>query len=63
MDLSTNYWNALIMILENKAGAFFNPNGITLYANDPNSVTKVVFSWSFFFIGTLLYPENPSVNE
>jgi len=45
-------WNALTTILEKTAGAFFNPKGVTLYANDPNSVTKVVFSWSYFAMGT-----------
>ena len=56
-------WNDLTTILENKTGAFFNPKGIFLYANDPNSHTKVVLCWSSFAMGTWLYPENPSVNE
>jgi hypothetical protein len=38
-----NSLKVVITILEKTAGAFFKPNGITLYAKDPHSVIKVVF--------------------
>ena len=50
-------------IMEKTTGLFFNPNGMNLYANDPNSHTNVVLFWSYLEIGTLLYHKNSSVNE
>jgi hypothetical protein len=52
-----------ITILEKTAGAFFNPNGITLYVKDPHSIMNVVFFLSSSTILTWWYPENPSMNE
>jgi len=47
------------MILKKTAGAWFNPKGITLYVNEPNSVTKVVLSWSSFYIGYITVTREP----
>jgi len=54
-----NFWNAFTMILKKTAGAWFNPKGITLYVNEPNSVTKVVLSWSSFYIGYITVTREP----
>jgi hypothetical protein len=39
-----NSWNSLTIILEKTTRAFFNPKGITLYENEPNSDTNLVFA-------------------
>jgi hypothetical protein len=31
------------IIIENTVGAFLRPNDITVYENDPHSITNVVF--------------------
>jgi hypothetical protein len=58
-----NSLKAAITILEKPTEAFFNKNGITLYAKDPHYVMNVVFFLSSSEILTWWYPENPSVNE
>lgn len=52
-----------MIILENIAGAFLNPNEITLYTKVPNFVTSVVFPLSSSTIGTWLNPERSFVKE
>jgi hypothetical protein len=52
-----------IAILQKPAGAFFKPNGITLYVKDPHYIMKVVLFLSSSAILTWWYPENSSMNE
>jgi len=43
---------AMATILENTTGAFFRMNGITVYENEPHSITNVVLDLSFLAIHT-----------
>jgi hypothetical protein len=51
---SRNLWinslNVATTIRENIAREFFNLKGMIVYAKDPHSVVKVVFSWSYSII-------------
>jgi hypothetical protein len=39
-------------ILENTTGAFFRPNGITVYENEPHYIIKIVLAMSSSIIHT-----------